>query len=328
MLDIPLRVGIAGNGKFARGVEFQVRHAEGMELVWRQEPDDVEAYLKNQPVDAFVEACGNVHDGAECSLLAIENHAHVILTNPRVDVAYGLPIQTEAFQEGIVVTSDIGTPHGALASMIQEAHFMGFNIVQAGQISPRSEPTQLIYEMAALANGFGFLPPDGGMPGSKVGAIDDALDVFHSEKHESPPQINVIECADGRSRIYLIVTPRDEADEEQVAHLRNCQLGDGPYYLLSRNAPLGHLETPKTILGAVAGQAILSPGHPTCDVYAALAQDLPSGSELAESLLSPQLLPRDESLVPFVAAIEETALRTSLRAGEKVTFLNALRTPE
>ena len=319
MLDMPLQVGIGGNGKVARGVEFQVTHADGMELAWRHGPDDVESHLKSDPIDVFVEACGNVHDGAECSLLAIENHAHVVLTDARVDVAYGLPIQTEAHQNGIVVTSDVGTPHGTLATMIQEAHIMGFGILQAGQICPRSEPTQFLYEMAALANGFSYLPPEGGMTGSEVATPADILTSFDPDQIGDTPQIDFVRIPGAPAGLYLIVRPRHKAPAEQFDHLKPA---NAPYYLLHRPTPLGYLETPKTILGAAAGLPVLAPGYPTCEIYALAKKDLQTSTKLENKHLKAVLAPLDSNRVPLIHALESAQVESEISQDGNLTFKN------
>lgn len=326
MLDVPLRVGVSGSASVARGVAFQVEATDGMTLAWRCESDldELEVKFKEEPVDVFVEACGNTPDAAEASLMAIENHAHVVLTDARVDVAVGLTLQTEAQQSGIIVTSDAGTPHGVLAIMIQEAHIMGFETVQAGQISPRSTPTQFLYEMAALANGFGFLPPEGGMVGPKIEHLPEALSAFDLESYRDTPRIDFVRGPKPDGGLYLIVKPKSDLPEEQIAHLRDCQLGNGPYYLLQRNYHLGYFETPKAILGAAAGQPTLSPGYRTCDVYASLKENLSSGTELKECHLEAQLSPHDQSRIPFVAILEGASLKADLETGTKITFSNTV----
>lgn len=324
MLDMPLRVGLGGSGPVSRGVEFQVNLTDGMEFAWSCAPDSVEEKLKNNPIDVFVEACGDVADAAECSLLAIENHAHVILTDARVDVAVGLTLQTEAHPHGIIVTSDSGTPHGALATMIQEAHIMGFDTMQAGQISPRCDTSRFLYEMAALANGFGFLPPSGGMTGPRIETLDKALTSFDFESYGDTPRIDFLRLPSPTEGLYLIVKPKVDLPEEQVAHLRNCQLGDGPYYLIHRPRPLGYFETPKAILGAAAGQPVLSPGYPTCQVYATLKQDLQMGTEPSEGHLEAHLSPNDENLIPLAVLQEGAKLKIDLPKGQPLTFQNTL----
>ena len=297
MLERPLRVGVSGAGAIAHGVALQVESTDGMELAWRC-PNDLEKLtelLKTQTIDVFVEAYQDLDLAAQASQLAIDHNAHIVLTNPRVEAITGLTLQAKAYQNGIIVTSDAGTPHGNLASLIQEAHIMGFQTVQAGQICSLTPSAQLPYEMAALANGFGFLPPKGGMTGPEVNQHDDILTAFDLDSYGETTRVDFVRSSTLSPSLYLILRAKKSLTEEQTLHLKECQLGEGPYFLLTRNFPLGYFETPKAILGASAGQPILSPGYPTCEVYA----------QLAGRKATPTLLPYSEDLIPSLLLPKE-----------------------
>ncbi len=290
MLDTPLRIGIIGTSPIAQGVALQVAATDGMDLAWRCETSlhEIRNLFKNEPIDVFVEASGDLNLAADSSLLAISHNAHLILTNPLVDVAIGLKLQAEAYERGIIITSDAGTPHGTLASMIQEAHIMGFDTVQAGQICPTNPSPKLQYEMAALANGFGFLPPEGGMTGPEIDTPDQIIPAFDLESYQDFPKVDFVRSSTAKQGLYLIIKPKKPLNPEQIAHLKNQQfpqVGDKPYFLLRRDLPLGYFETPKAILAASAGQPILTPGYPSCEVY-------------ADSDGHPILLPYTDELVP------------------------------
>lgn len=302
MLERPLRVGVTGHHAFARGAALQIDSTDGMELTWRC-PDDLEklaTLLKDEPIDVLVEAFSDLALAIEASQMAITHNAHIILTDPRVDAAAGLALQAQAYERGIIITSDAGTPHGTLAKMIQEAHIMGFQIVQAGQISPLIPSPQLPYEMAALANGFGFLPPAGGMTGPEITEPADLLTAFDLTSYQDTPHVDFARSSSVTipPSLYLIVKAKNKLTTEQISHLRDCQLGDGPYYVLRHKPPLGYFETPKAILGASAGQAILSPGFPTCEVYA----------QSTAGMLEASLLPYSDDLVPhFLLSENDTS---------------------
>jgi len=298
MLGRPLRVGVSGHHATARGVVHQVEATEGMELTWHCQNglETLEELLKNSPIDVFVEASSDLSLAAESALLAITYNAHLVLSDARVDQAIGLTLQAHAYENGLIVTSDAGTPPGSLATMIQEAHIMGFETLQAGQISSLNPSTQLLYEMAALANGFGFLPPEGGMTGPEICNLDEIISAFDLESYQGTPRVDFVRTANLRHGLYLIVKAKNDLNEEQINHLRACQLGDGPYFLLRRDSPLGYFETPKAILGAAAGQANLSPAYPSCEVYAQA-----NGNSLEAALL-----PYSKDLVPHFLLPKET----------------------
>jgi predicted homoserine dehydrogenase-like protein len=208
--------------------------------------------------------------------------------------------------------------------MIQEAHIMGFDILQAGQICPRSEPTQFLYEMAALANGFSYLPPEGGMTGPELATPADILTNFNPGQIGDTPQIDFVRIPGAPAGLYLVVRPRHKAPAEQFEHLKPSK---APYYFLHRPAPLGYLETPKTILGAAAGQPVLSPGYPTCNIYALAKKGLPTSTKLENKHLKAVLAPLDPDRVPLIQALESARVKSDISQDGNLTFENTRISP-
>ncbi len=361
----PLRIGLAGAGAMGRGIAFQIAATPGMEIAWITDLNleaavktgvavtstDTLKMLEEHPVDVFVEATNSIGDAAEYCLKAIENHAHVVLMNAEVDLALGPLLQHEAQQRGLVVTSDAGDQHGVLATMIQEAHIMGLDIVQAGNIkgfldrsaTPESikpeadkrklsatqccaytDGTKLHIEMAVLANAFGYLPPEGGMTGPRASQVQEALSAFDFDSYGETPRIDYLLGAEPGGGVYLIVKPKEDLPEEQAFYLSYYKLGEGPYYLLYRPYHLCHLETPKAILGAAAGQPILSPSIPTCEVYAYAKSDLPVSTTIRHAIGSAEVYglvePLDPNKVPISLLENETILKTALQKDQAITF--------
>lgn len=355
----PLRVGLAGAGAMGRAIAWQVNATQEMEIAWITDLDpsaaaqaalvfssedspiptgtDTKSFLSNHPVDVFVEATNSIGSAAEYCLAAIENQAHVVLMNAEVDLAVGPILSHLALQNGLIVTSDAGDQHGVLASMIQEAHVMGFDIIQAGNIkgfldrsatpdSIRAEaekrklsPTQccaytdgtkLHIEMAVLANALGYLPPKGGMTGPRAADVQEALTAFDFSDYGETPRIDYLLGAQPGGGVYLIVRPKEGLPEEQKFYLDYYKLGAGPNYLLYRPYHLCHLETPKAILGAAAGAPILQPQSQTCDVYAYAKTDLPAGTEISHAIGSAEIYGLVEPLNPDkvpISLLEEPA---------------------
>lgn len=318
MLDIPLRVGVSGSGKLAHAIAFQVKATPGLDLLW-----SADTFTPDKPVDVFVEASDSVEKGVTSALSALNHHTHVVITNPAVDLIAGPLLAATAYQNGLIVTSDAGTRHGALATMIREAVIMGFDIVQAGCCA-REDHTRLNLELAVLANAFGFLPPPGGLTGPQADTVSEALQAFDFSKHGEVPRIDFLSGNLPQGCIYLIVAPKEDLPREQAAYLQDYHLGSGPRYLLHRPYCLGHLETPKSIMGAAAGQSILSSAHPTCEVYAQANQDLKAGSIITNALESRMLVGRVAPINPDgipIALLEgEITLKTDLAKDQPLTF--------
>lgn len=346
-----------------RGIAFQVNATPGMTLTWVADLDastaenvatfapgakygtDFSALLQNHPIDVLVEATNSIEAAADYCRAALKNKAHVVLMNAEVDLAHGTSLAALAAENGLIITSDAGDQHGVLATMIEEADLMGFDIVQAGNIKGfldrRATPdsikheaekrnlsatqccaytdgTKLHIEMAVLANALGYLPPDGGMTGPRADRVEEALNLFDFDSYESTPRIDYLLGAEPGGGVYLIVTPKKEIPPEQSFYLNYYKLRTSPcgkYQLLYRPYHLCHLETPKAILLAASGKAILAPRKgKTCDVYAYAKRDLPAGTSISHAIGSAELYglvePLDPGKVP-IATLEARVTLTS-----------------
>lgn len=280
--------------------------------------------LEAQPVDVFVEASNSIESAARYCFAAIETGAHVVLMNAEVDLALGPLLQHTAAARGLVTTSDAGDQHGVLASMIMEADLMGLEVVQAGNIkgfldrratpaglvdeaakrrlSPEqccayTDGTKLHIEMALLANGFGYLPPEGGMTGPRARTVNEVLALFDFAAYGGIPRVEYILGAEPGGGVYLVVQPKTTLADEQRFYLDYYKLGQGPCYLLYRPYHLCHLETPKAILAAMRGGPVLAPGqgdrllsprsasaNPTCQVFARAKRTLEAGEILQHAI--------------------------------------------
>ena len=262
-----------------RGIAFQVHATQGLELTWACDQDMTAAQsaaalapgaqhshefaklLATHPIDVLVEATNSIGPAAEYCLAAIENSAHVVLMNAEVDLALGPLLHHRAQDAGVTVTSDAGDQHGVLASLIDEAKLMGFDIVQAGNIkgfldrsaTPDSikeeadkrklsatqccaytDGTKLHIEMAVLANALGYLPPEGGMVGPRATNVQEALTSFDFSSYGDTPRIDYLLGAEPGGGVYLVVRPQKGLPPEQAFYLNYYKLGNGPEYLLYR----------------------------------------------------------------------------------------------
>jgi len=285
---------------------------------------DAMRMLTGHPVHVMVEATNSIGAAAEHCLRAFETGAHVVLMNAEVDLALGPLLHREAVSRGLTLTSDAGDQHGVLASMIVEADRMGFEVVQAGNIKGfldrratptgiraeaakrRLSPTQccaytdgtkLHIEMAVLANGFGYLPPEGGMTGPRAASVHEALGLFDFDSYAGTPRVDYLLGAEPNGGVYLVVQPKATLPDEQRFYLGYYKLGAGPRYVLYRPYHLCHLETPKAIFAAMEGRPILAPGQastllggrpgpirPTCDVFARAKRDLRAGETIEHAI--------------------------------------------
>ena len=364
----PLKIGLVGCGCMGRAITYQVHATPGFSLAWACDQDlsvaqetvalapgavagsDLFALLEEHPIDVFVEATNSIGDAAEYCLAALDHGAHVVLMNAEVDLALGPLLAHKAAEKNLTVTSDAGDQHGVLASMIDEATLMGFDIVQAGNIkgflnryaTPESireeaakrnlsatqccaytDGTKLHIEMAVLANALGYLPPNGGMLGPRAATVQEALHLFDFESYGSTPRIDYLLGAEPGGGVYLVVKPKADLPAEQAFYLNYYKLGDGPYYLLYRPYHLCHLETPKAILAAAQGRPILRTTSQTCEVYAHAKKDLPADSPIQHAIGSAELYglvaPLSDSRIPISLLEAPTILKKPLQKDDPLT---------
>lgn len=313
----------------------------------------VERLLSDSPIDVLVEASNSIEDAYSYCRQALQHGAHVVLMNAEVDLAYGPALKALADQHGRVVTSDAGDQHGVLATMISEAELMGFSVIQAGNIKGFLDPyatpqsiaqeaakrrlsatqccaytdgTKLHIEMAVLANALGYLPPPGGMTGPHAEHVEQALELFDFDGYGGVPRVEYMIGAKPGGGVYLIVQPKTGFPEEQQRYLDYYKLPAskcGRYRLLYRPYHLCHLETPKAILTAARGSAILSPGvERTCDVYAHAKRDLIAGESISHAIGSAEIYGRVEALDP--TRIPITALEAAHTLAQPVARDSAL----
>jgi predicted homoserine dehydrogenase-like protein len=247
--------------------------------------------------------------------------------------------------------------------MIAEADRMGFEIVQAGNIKGfldrratpsgiraeaakrRLSPTQccaytdgtkLHIEMAVLANGFGYLPPEGGMTGPRAASVHEALELFDFDSYGGLPRVDYLLGAEPNGGVYLVVQPKAALPDEQRFYLGYYKLGAGPRYVLYRPYHLCHLETPKAIFAAFAGRPILAPGQastllgghpspigPTCDVFAQAKRDLRAGETIEHAIGSDACYGvidrRDAAGIPIVLLEAPSVLHRDVPRDTRIT---------
>lgn len=370
-----IRVGLAGAGAMGRGIAMQVSRTPGMELAWVADLEKGAAEHASQlggdcafstnvtglfdrcQIDVFVEATNSIAAAADYCQRALEHGAHVVLMNAEVDLAVGPALARLAEEKGLVLTSDAGDQHGVLATMIDEAELLGFQVIQAGNIkgfldrsaTPESikpeadkrnlsatqccaytDGTKLHIEMAVLANGYGYLPPKGGMTGPRAETVQEALGAFDFPSYDGQARIDYILGAEPGGGVYLVVRAPEGMPDEHAFFLNYYKLGNGPYYLMYRPYHLCHLETPRAIAQAVLRrEAVLRPAHGRkTDVYAFAKRDLQAGESLRHAIGSAECYglcheaetADSEGMVPIVLLEGEVRVTSPIAAGQALRF--------
>ncbi len=334
----PINVGLVGVGAMGLGIVHQLAQTPGMRLslVADQRPEAADAARKvtiaagqeppvvsedglgllradTAPLDVLVESTNTVGPAAGYVLAALERHAHVVLMNAEVDLAFGALFQAEAARAGVVVTSDAGDQHGVLARMLDEIEFWGFDVVQAGNIkgflNRHATPDDLIHEaairhlnpvqccaytdgtklgieMALLANARNLPPFVRGMAGPACQDVHQVLaphPLFPFDEYEPGGHVDYILGAEPGPGVYVVA----RCDQPlQQRYLEYYKLGPGPYYLFYRPYHLCHIETTRAIaLAALRNETVLTPdaGRVT-DVFAVAKRDLKAGESFRHGI--------------------------------------------
>lgn len=360
-----------------RGIALQINATPGMTLRWIADHNphiakktsllsptslhgsDFHQLIQDHPIDVLVEATNSIEPAARYCHTALDQGAHVVLMNAEVDLAHGPALAKKAAKKNLTLTSDAGDQHGVLATMITEAHLMGFDIVQAGNIkgfldrhaTPSSikqeaekrnlspiqccaytDGTKLHIEMAVLANALGYLPPAGGMTGPRAARVEEALTLFDFPSYGDTPRIDYLLGAEPGGGVYLIVKPKQNIPQEQAFYLNYYKLRTSPcgtYSLLYRPYHLCHLETPKAILAAATHQAILTPRpQKTCDVYAYAKRDLPTNTTITHAIGSAEIYglvePLDPQKIPITSLESPHTLAQPLKKDQALTTTDLL----
>ncbi len=261
-------------------------------------------------VDVLVEATNTVGFAGRLCLEALERKIHVILMNAEVDLALGPLLHDTAVRNGVVVTSDAGDQHGALARMIDEIRLWSFRVVMAGNIKgflnryatadslehearvrnldpvqccSYTDGTKLNVEMGLIANGAGLVPWVPGMEGPKAKSVSDVFKLFDLRKYGDTGVVDYILGAEPGGGVFVVGHCDDPL---QASYLKYYKMGEGPFYLFYRPYHLCHLETPWAIARTVLDRCpLLWPRHGRMtDVYAYAKRDAKAGETVPHGI--------------------------------------------
>ena len=168
----PIRVALAGAGRFGTSVAAQLSQIDGMRLVAVADPNaangaaalraagwadgqwtcanseaeaarasgagqavlaaDAEA-LDRLPLDVLVEATGIPEVGARNALQAIRHGRHVVMVTVEADVTCGWALAREARRQGVVYSLTAGDQPGSIMELFDWATAVGLKVVAAGR---------------------------------------------------------------------------------------------------------------------------------------------------------------------------------------------------
>jgi predicted homoserine dehydrogenase-like protein len=316
--------------------------------------DDPALVCSAGPIEAVVEATGEIEFGARVAVDAIDNGKHLVLLNAELDCTLGPALKRRADSAGVVFTDADGDQPGVLMNLSREARMMGFEPVVLGNIkslldhrrTPETQAafaanvfqrpkhitsfadgTKIAAEMACVANASGFGVSMRGMEGPACSRVEEAVDLFPAEQlyHDGRGISDYIIGAEPSFGVFVL------AYSDRPFHQRYMKIykmGDGPIYTFYRPYHLSPLETPLTVARAVLfGDAAVTPlGAPVCDVVAIAKFDLRAGQRLdgvggfaCYGVMENSSVARAENLLPM-GLTDGCVLKRDLLQDKPITF--------
>ena len=271
---------------------------------------DLELAAEVGPIDAVVEATGDVEVGARIAQRVLEAGKHVTAANVETQATVGGALARLAQRHGVVYTDCHGDEPGIARRLWHRCETMGLNPVLAGNckgvlkryatprtqaayarehgLTPRmataaADGTKLAFEMTTLANAIGAAPAIDGMVGVTTTHETLLEDLAAAGLLERAVDRPVVDYVFGLSNGVFVVL--HEPDPVTRREFRYLKLGDGPFYLLHERDVLIHYDAPATILEAVRhGTATIAPRDEwTADAIAYAKRNLHPG-ELLEGM--------------------------------------------
>ena len=158
-------------------------------------------------------------------------------------------------------------------------YWAGKKGISLDKVTSFTDGTKLQIEQALVANGLNASVDIQGMHGLRTSNLDDAADFFGSRAKESGKRLSdYILYPNAPHGVFIVA----EHDKSQHAFLDHVKMGQGPYYVLTQNDVLVHLQVPRTIRSLVqTGKVLLTNSStPTVNVAAIAKTGLVPGQRI------------------------------------------------
>lgn len=306
------RIGIVGTGFMARGVAQSV-NAAGMPVgpILTRRPlessfqfpfpleftNEAEALIEN--CDLVVECSGDPVHATNVVALALEAGLPVVTMNSEFHVTTG-----SWFADKGILTEGEGDQPGCLAALRREVLAMGFEPLVYGnvkgflnhhpsrsdmeyfatkqgisveQTTSFTDGTKLQIEQAFVANAFDVDIYRSGLLGPTADSIEDGAETLAGVADMHGSAISDYIILPGSGAVFIAA----RHDRFHRPYLSYMKMGDGPYYTLTKNYHLCHLEVLKTIREVLSfgadGILMNNTTTPAVGVAAIAKRDLPAG---------------------------------------------------
>jgi predicted homoserine dehydrogenase-like protein len=318
-IDTPIRIGIVGTGFISRGFTFLLQQQTeyiASRVLTRRNVDSCNEFPRQDLLtqslteliehsDIIVECSGDPIHAADVTDLAFSASLPVVTMNTEFHVTCG-----SYFVSKGLLTEAEGDQPGCLAALAEEAVSMGFKPLVYGNVkgfynnnptlkdmqfwskkqgislamvTSATDGTKLQAEQVLVANGLNATIAQQGLLGFQSDNLEeDGLRLADIAKNKGRAISDYLISAKEETRVFIVA----EHSEYQQASLEYLKLGKGPYYTLTKNRVLCHLEILKTVKRVISQKTPLlnNSGSPTISLCAIAKMDLPSGTHIAHAI--------------------------------------------
>ncbi len=356
----PIRIGIAGTGYISRGFNqllLQQRAFIATRVLTRRPLDACREFPRQDLLthsltdlvdhaDVIVECSGDPLHAAEVTQQAFAAGLPVVTMNTEFHITCG-----SWFVDKGLLTEAEGDQPGCLAALDENARTMGFRPLVYGNVKgfqnlnpgleemqywsrkqgislpmviASTDGTKVQAEQVLVANGLGADIAQEGLLAYPSTCLEDEvqrLAVVASRRGSAISDFVI--HATAPTRVFLVA----EHHAAQQAALAYLKLGDGPYYTLSQNSVLCHLEILKSVKRIVTlGTVLLNNGRrPQTGLAAIAKKDLPAGTVIPHGIGSFELrgvavrIAERPDHVP-IGLLSDVVLSQAVEKGEIVSF--------
>lgn len=340
-----IKIGIIGIGVMGKGILYQSHITPGIDclaicdiniqrcidvLIWLKRPYKIVSSideLDNAISSGFVAVCESglllaqskilqvivesstaITNGAEHTILALNNAKHVVLMNSEIDLMFGPLFAQVAQKNGVTCTSSDGDQYGTLKHIIEDIKMWGFELVMAGNIKgyldldanpttiiPEADKRNLDYrqctsytdgtklniEMAIIANSYNLVTKTPGMFGPRATHVKEVVNLLDFDKLwvDRKPFVDYVLGAEPNGGVFVVGYCDNPYQKDMLTYYK---MGNGPYYVFYRHYHICHIEMMHTIFKAAReNKPFLTPKYGLkTNVYAYAKRDLHAGETL------------------------------------------------
>lgn len=356
----PIKIGIVGTGYISRGFNHHLSLQTdyiASKILTRRDLNNCSEFPRQDLLthslqelmdhsDVIVECSGDPLHAAVVIDEAFKASLPVVTMNTEFHITCG-----SYFVDKGLLTEAEGDQPGCLAILAENAQDMGFKPLVYGNVkgfqnlNPKFEEmlfwskkqgislsmvtaatdgTKLQAEQVLVANGLGANIAKEELLGYSSGSLkDDALRLASLAKQKGRVISDYIIHATEKNRVFIVA----EHDEKQQASLEYLKLGSGPFYVLTQDRVLCHLEILKTVKRVVTiGTALLNnSSRPHISLATIAKRDLPSGTLIKQGIGSFDLRGiavnmLDQPLHVPLGLMSNIMLTKPVKKGEMITF--------